>query len=71
MFNVLDVVRAGLEVVSECYPRLLTGKGYPTRERNVYVTTLYVAMGEPRGENFTVVEVEPVPVGEAVGTRAS
>ena len=67
MFGMLDIERAGWEIMYHCYPSpyFYTGKAYPdiAGTKNVYVTTLWVPSSDDRLRsemaNRTIIYLDP------------
>ena len=45
-FTVMEMVASANQILDICYPRILTGKSFPTAQKNVYVTTLWIPFNE-------------------------
>ena len=58
-FTSMELVAAGRYLLEICYPRMLTGKAFPTLKGNVYVTTLYVG-GEAAESRSNVTMLQEV-----------
>ena len=57
-FSFMHLIDAAVTVLNECYPRGYTGKSYPARTRNIYVTTVYLPGLLAASRNYTVYNVD-------------